>query len=71
MKLRSTTFTGQYPIGLHWSPGETRELPKGYPLPEGDLPKGLEEVTKEETPVEPAPAEPVSTSEPAPVESLP
>ena len=44
MRLRSSSFTGQWPTGIHWSPGETRELPVGYPVPPEDPPRGLDAV---------------------------
>ncbi len=36
--LPSLTWTssarGEWPTGVHWSPGETRTLPPGYPVDE-------------------------------------
>lgn len=25
---------GEWPVGIHWSPGEVREIPPGYPITE-------------------------------------
>lgn len=41
MKLRSLDFVGQWPTGIHWMPGEERELPPGYPVPTEPPPEGL------------------------------
>ena len=26
-----STGTGEWPIGIHWSPGEVKDVPSGYP----------------------------------------
>ena len=46
MRLRSIDFVGAWPPGIHWSPGEERELPEGYPV-EGEPPAGLERVQED------------------------
>jgi hypothetical protein len=49
MLVQSVTFTGEYPRGLYWSPGEVRELAADI-----DLPAGLVEVQAQSAAVEPA-----------------
>ena len=30
MRYKSTG-TGEWPVGIHWSPGEIKDVPDGYP----------------------------------------
>lgn len=43
LHLRSASFTGEWPVGVHWQPGEERVIPASYPRV-GDPPAGLEPV---------------------------
>lgn len=43
-RVRSVTFQGTWPTGIHWMPGETKSIPAHYPGADSQLPKGLEEV---------------------------
>lgn len=49
------TQPGEWPTGVHWTPGEVRRLPDGYPVA-GDPPAWLEPV--EEAPAPPKPRRP-------------
>jgi hypothetical protein len=44
----SVSFAGEWPRGVHWTPGETRALPDGFATPTGPLPVGLIEAPAEE-----------------------
>lgn len=59
MTLRSVSYTGTWPTGIHWSPGEIREVPETWPGADEPLPAGLEHV-------DPAPAAPAAPTEDAP-----
>ena len=48
MTLRALT-AGEWPTGIHWTPGEVRRLPDGYPVP-GDPPAWLEHVEESDPP---------------------
>ena len=42
MRLRSVTYTGTWPPGVHWTPGEVRTVPDDWPgLDPAQLPAGL------------------------------
>lgn len=41
------TAAGEWPSGIHWSPGEERTLPDGYPVPDDGPPAWLEAVVVE------------------------
>lgn len=57
MTLRSESYTGMWPVGVHWTPGEVRDVPDGYPGLDDALPEGL---------VREAPRDPVVTVEDEP-----
>lgn len=38
---RSESYTGMWPMGVHWSPGEVRTIPEGYPGADTTHPDGL------------------------------
>jgi hypothetical protein len=40
LRLRSETFVGEWPVGVHWRPGEVRVIPPDYPR-DGEPPPGL------------------------------
>lgn len=48
--VRSTAFTGEWPTGFYWVPGEERPIPDDYPGADETPPEGLEVVdpTQEE-----------------------
>lgn len=58
MTYVSTTFTGEWPRGIYWTPGETRTIPEDWPV-EGEPPEGLQGVE------EPSPASASSEGSPA------
>ena len=42
--LSTAPVAMEWPRGIHWSPGEVRQIPADYPGADGDPPEWLEEV---------------------------
>lgn len=42
----TATGSGEWPVGIHWSPGETKTVPPGYPGADADSPPWLKPTKK-------------------------